>query len=99
MPLRLRRGTCPTGDRRARADGVQMLTLSRRTVVAGAMLGAAAIAIPVAMAGDGGIPANKAVAAGSKTEVFAPGDQVTLLTATFKTSKPEDLLMSLSMEC
>src|SRR4051812_33368924 len=79
-----------------------MLSVSRRSVlVAGAMVGTAVVAVPAALAATsgGGTPANKAVAAGAKTEAIAPGSEVTLMSATFKTSKPEDLLISVSAEC
>lgn len=78
-----------------------MIAQSRRKVVAGALLGAVGIAVPVALAaeGGGGTPANKAVAAGSTMEVISPQETVTLLSATLKTSKPTDLLMSVSLEC
>jgi len=51
------------------------------------------------MAAGGGSPANKAVAAGSHAAVFAPGTNVKLMSASLKTSKPEDLLISVSAEC
>ena len=44
-------------------------------------------------------PADKVVAAGNKIEVFAPGNDVTLLTATLKTAKPTDLMLHVSAEC
>lgn len=47
----------------------------------------------------GGTPANKAVAAGGKTLVVAPETNRQILSATFKTSKPEDLLIGVSLEC
>lgn len=47
----------------------------------------------------GGTPANKAVAAGSKRVVTGPGVKVKLMSATFKTSKPTDLLIQISAEC
>lgn len=49
--------------------------------------------------GEGGVPADKAVAAGSKRIVVGPQGAATLLTATFKTSKPSDLLMQVALEC
>ena len=79
-----------------------MLALSRRNVLAGALIGAVGITAPVAIAaqGDGGgSPANKAVAAGSHTLVVAPGTNVPIMSATFKTSKPTDLLIAVSLEC
>jgi hypothetical protein len=78
-----------------------MPTLSRRAVIATAAVGAIAIAVPATLAaGSGsGTPANKAVAAASKTAVVAPGANEAIMSATFKTSKPEDLLISVSAEC
>src|SRR3712207_5147961 len=52
-----------------------------------------------AVAQSGGTPANKVVAAGSKRVVVAPGTNVTLMTATFKTSKPTDLMIHTALEC
>ena len=75
------------------------MQLSRRRVVVGALIGAVGITVPVAIAADGSSPANKAVAAGSKTEVIAPGAEKALMSATFKTSKPTDLLIGVSLEC
>ena len=79
-----------------------MLALSRRNVITGALIGAVGITAPVAIAaqGDGGgTPANKAVAAGSHTLVVAPETNVPIMSATFKTSKPTDLLIGVSLEC
>jgi len=79
-----------------------MLALSRRTVIATSTLAAVAIAIPATLAatGGGGTPANKAVASGSNVQDFHPSATGTqIMQATFKTSKPEDLLMSVSLEC
>ena len=78
-----------------------MIVLSRRKVVAGALAAAVGVTVPVAIAaeGGGGTPANKAVAAGSTVETIGANQTVTLLSATMKTSKPTDLLMSVSLEC
>jgi hypothetical protein len=76
-----------------------MLTFSPRTVIAAGLAGTMAIAIPAALGSSSAQPADKAVAAAAKTAVMAPGTNETLLTATFKTSKPEDLLVSVSAEC
>jgi hypothetical protein len=53
----------------------------------------------VAATSGGGTPANKAVAAGSKTVTIQQNGTQQLMSATFKTSKPEDLLISVSAEC
>jgi hypothetical protein len=80
-----------------------MLSLSRRAVVATGMVAAIAAAVPATLAATSGSqaqPADKAVAAGSTVQDVAPSATGTqLMQATFKTSKPEDLLMSLSLEC
>lgn len=51
------------------------------------------------LAAGGGTPANKAVAAGSHGVVMQPSGTARLMSATFKTAKPEDLLISVSAEC
>jgi len=66
------------------------------------MVATAVIAVPAALAATsgGGTPANKAVAAGSNVQGLQPSATGTqIMQATFKTSKPEDLLMSVSLEC
>lgn len=50
-------------------------------------------------AAGSGTPANKVTAAGSNRVVFGPGTEVTILSATMKTSKPTDLILQLTMEC
>ena len=52
-----------------------------------------------AVAGSGGTPADKVVAAGSKRVVVGPGQNVTLMTATMKTSKPTDVMIHTALEC
>lgn len=44
-------------------------------------------------------PADKVVAAGSTVMTSAPGVNVTILTATLRTSKPTDLILNVNMEC
>jgi hypothetical protein len=51
------------------------------------------------LASGSGMPANKAVAGGSKVKSIAVNGVEELMSATFKTSKPEDLLISVSAEC
>lgn len=78
------------------------MRLSPRAVTFLTIATAAAVAVPVTLAatnGGGGTPANKAVAAGSKTVAIAPGANVSILSASFRTSKPEDLLIGVSLEC
>jgi hypothetical protein len=47
----------------------------------------------------GGTPANKAVASGSHRQSIAVNSSEKLMSATFKTSKPEDLILQLTAEC
>lgn len=77
------------------------MQLSRRSVVLGGLVGSIAVAVPVSLAatGSGGYPADKAVAAGSTRAVLAENQTETLLSATFRTSKTTDLIMSVSLEC
>jgi hypothetical protein len=44
-------------------------------------------------------PANKVSAAGSTVEVVGPGENVTLLSDRIRTSKPTDLILSVTAEC
>jgi hypothetical protein len=59
----------------------------------------AVVAAAVAIGQSNAQPANKVVAAGGKTEVVAPQEEVTLLQGTIKTSKPTDLMFSTALEC
>ena len=77
----------------------------RRVRIALIAAGAAAVgmigSVAIAANGPGGspTPANKATAAGSTLAVFGPGTETVLLSATLRTSKPTDLLLSTSLEC
>jgi hypothetical protein len=76
-----------------------MLHPSRRAVLTGsALVGVVAIALPT-LAASNAQPANKAVAAASTVETFSVNDSKEIMRATVKTSKPTDLLMSVSLEC
>jgi len=44
-------------------------------------------------------PADKAAASGRTVEVFGTGVKVPILSATMKTSKPQDLVFSVTLEC
>ena len=44
-------------------------------------------------------PANKVSAIGSTIEVAAPGETLTILAGSMKTSSPTDLILSVSLEC
>lgn len=44
-------------------------------------------------------PADKVVASGSTIEVAGPGEEMTLLTGTVRSSTPSDLLLSVTAEC
>lgn len=78
-----------------------MLSLSRRTIVATGLVAAIGAAIPATLAAttSNAQPADKAVAAASHVKAMDPNTTAPILSATFKTSKPEDLLISLSAEC
>jgi hypothetical protein len=77
-----------------------MLKFSPRVVIATGLATVCAVAVPtLAASGGGGTPANKAVAAGSHRVVFDPATATPLMSATFRTSKPEDLLLTVSLEC
>ena len=78
-----------------------MLSLSRRAVIATSVVATIAVAVPTTLAATSGgaQPANKAVAAGGHLKVLDPATPVSVLTATLKTSKPEDLLLNVSFEC
>jgi hypothetical protein len=77
------------------------MRVSRRAITLGTLATAIAVAVPMTLAAttSNAQPANKAVAAGAALADFKPGDAGPILSATFKTSKPEDLLISLSLEC
>jgi hypothetical protein len=74
---------------------------SPRVVIAAGLAGTMAIAVPMTLAAttSNAQPANKAVAAGGHLQVLDPAAPVSVLTATLKTSKPEDLLLDVSFEC
>ncbi len=66
-------------------------------VVAGVLVGlVAAGALPAAAEHE---PANKVSASGSTIEVAGPQEEIVLLSETVKTSKPTDLILSVSLEC
>src|SRR4051794_35277111 len=88
----------------ARREGAGMPRFSPRIVIAAGLAGTMAIAVPMALGAttSNAQPANKAVASGSSTTPISSADSglgTTLLTATIKTSKPEDLLLTASVEC
>ena len=79
-----------------------MLSLSRRAVIATSVAATIAVAVPTTLAATSGSqaqPANKAVAAGSHHVVLPASSAQPILSATFRTSKPEDLLLTVSLEC
>lgn len=76
-----------------------MPQLSPRAVIATGLAATMAVAIPAAIGSSNAQPANKAVAAASHMVVLDPDTTAPILSATFKTSKPEDLLISVSAEC
>lgn len=75
-------------------------------VLRGRRKAALAVALGVIGAGTagtvaiaGGTPANKMMAAGSKTQVVGPGESVTILSGIMRTSKPKDVIMQVALEC
>src|SRR4051794_9533332 len=96
-----RRSAAPEPGRRRGRSGATMLALSRRTVIATSLVAAVGIAVPATLAATsgGGSPANKAVAAGSHRVVVPASSPQPIMSATFRTSKPEDLLLTVSLEC
>ena len=76
------------------------ITLKRISAVAlAAMLGAAAFAFVSPKADAGHEPANKLAAAGSETEVFAPGQTLPILEETIKVNTGHELILQLTAEC
>ena len=89
-------GECQRGRGRSKTrEGVWM---SRRSVVAGALV-AAALGGGAVVATANHQPADKPFAAASKVVRFSPGTNVTLLTATVRNSKTTDLVLAVAMEC
>ena len=77
-----------------------MRRFSPRTVIATGLAVTMAVAIPAALGTSNAQPADKAVAAGSTIQGLQPDSGGTpILTASLKTSKPEDLLLNVSLEC
>lgn len=68
-------------------------------VTACAVLAAGIVVQQSVGAQAGGLPANKASAAGATTEVSGPNERVVLLSEVIKTSSPTDLLLTVSLEC
>lgn len=75
----------------------------RRKVTLGASLVAAVSGLLVTGAQFGkvsaNLPADKVTVAGSTTDVVGAGQTATVLSATVKTSAPEDLVLQLTSEC
>ena len=78
---------------------MQMPSFTARRVIAVGLAGTMAVAIPAALGSSNAQPANKAVASGSTVQGVHPGAGTAIMTASIKTSKPEDLLLSVSLEC
>src|SRR4051812_39943045 len=79
-------------------------TMRRMWMVAGAVGATASLivggaALAANTPGGSPTPANKAIAAGSDMAEFGLGQNVTLLTATLRTSKPTDLMLQTTLEC
>lgn len=67
------------------------------TTVVVTALALAAFAAKPGPGSDGA--ANKVAASGSATEVAGPNEEIELLSASVKLSSPEDLMLSVSLEC
>jgi hypothetical protein len=52
-----------------------------------------------AQSGSNAQPADKVVASGSTLAVIGPNEEVTILTASLKSSSPTDLILTVTMEC
>ena len=77
-----------------------MPKLSPRAIIAAGLAATVGIAIPtIAATGGGGTPANKAVASGSHRVIVPADTPQPIMSATFRTSKPEDVLLTVSLEC
>lgn len=80
----------------------RIIRRSRRTsalLTVAALLGGAVTYVGLDAATATHTPADKVVAGGSTVEVAGPGQEVPLLEATLRTSKPADLMLQVSMEC
>lgn len=73
---------------------------SRSLVITNVLLGLVVVGLVVnpLLAGASHQPADKVVAAGSKVEVVEP-QGTTLLSSTFRTASPTDLMMHVTLEC
>lgn len=69
-----------------------------RVILTTVVVTALAIAAVAAGPGSDGA-ANKVAASGSATEVAGPNEEIELLSATVKLSSPEDLMLSVTLEC
>jgi hypothetical protein len=72
---------------------------SKKARLIAATCAVAALPASYAVAQSGGTPADKVAAAGSKRVVVAAGQTETIMSATFKSSKPSDLLIQTALEC
>jgi hypothetical protein len=68
-------------------------------LLAAAFIGATIAATLLAPATATHMPADKVVAKGSTTQVIAPGEEVPILSGSFRSSSPSDLLLSVTLEC
>ena len=70
------------------------LAISTTAVVAGVFFGGSWMT-----RANAGLPADKVTVAGSTLAVVGAGQTQTILSATMKTSSPEDLVLQLTSEC
>ncbi|HUR70068.1 MAG TPA: hypothetical protein VM370_12555 [Candidatus Thermoplasmatota archaeon] len=76
-------------------SALRMLAALSAATLVGAVLAATLIA-PAAATHQ---PANKMAASGASLDIGAPGETLDILSGTLRTSGPEDLVISLTMEC
>lgn len=67
--------------------------------VAAALAGGGLAAVVIGPAEAGHRPADRVAVSGSNVEVFAPQDEVVLLSQSLRTSTPADLLLQVTAEC
>src|SRR5688500_18867323 len=77
-------------------DALVASRLRRLTVLAAIV---AALAVMVPLVAQEHYPADKATVTGSRVEVVAPGESVTLLETQMRTSSTGDLVMQVTAEC
>lgn len=75
------------------------MNLNRNTLAALAAAALLAVPIVVAQLDGGSNAANKTAATGSTVEILSPALATSVLDTTIKTSSPQDLIFSVTLEC